>query len=103
MLRRGGFREGVNILRQVMAVELSAERNRALCRRRVTEAARRIAFAEHTLIADGVVTGSAAEVLRGNLEQLRLRIRRAGMIRARHRMRRLTSDRQAGPRQSLAG
>ena len=99
----GGLRHGVNVGRQLVTVELAAERNRAGRRLRVGQAARRIAFPEHALVADRVVVRRSAEILRGNLLQLLLRIHRAGVIGARHRVRRLAADRQAGPRQALAG
>ena len=103
MQRRRGLRDGVNVGRQLVTVERAAERDRARRGLRVGQAARRIALPEHALVADRVVVRRAAEILRRDLLQLLLRVHRAGMIRPRHRMRRLAADRQAGPRQALAG
>ena len=102
MQRRGCLRHGVNVGGQLVAVELAAERNRACGGLRVGQASRRIAFPEHALVADRVVVRRAAEILRRDLLQLLLRVHRAGVIRARHRVRRLAADREAGPRQALA-
>ena len=86
-----------------MTVELAAEGDRARRGLRVGQPARRIAFAEHPLVADRVIVRRSAQILRRDLLQLPLRIHRAGVIGARHGVRRLAADRQAGPRQSLAG
>ena len=58
-------------------------------------------LARHALVGHDVVFRLAAEILRGDLLQLRDRIARRSMRGARHRMRRLATARDAAPRQVL--
>ena len=101
--RRRLLRHRMDVGRQLVAVERAAERDRALRRLRVGQAARRIVAAVHALAGQRVVLRLAAEILRGDLLQLQPRVGRARQIRARHRVRRLAADRHRRPRNVLGG
>ena len=90
----------IDLLGHLMAVVDASELDRALGRARERHAGA-AALARHALVGHDVVFGPAAEILRGDLLQLRDRIARRGMRSARHRMRRLAAARDAAPRQVL--
>ncbi len=94
-------RHGVDVLRQLVAVELAAHPDGELRSHRIGDAAS-AALVEHALTVDVVVVGLATELLRGDFLQLVERVRGGNEVRAAHGERRIAAELADVPRQVLA-
>src|SRR2546425_3819568 len=88
---RRPLRDGVDVTRKLMPVVPASQLDRTGGGTRVAHAARRIARMVHALSGKHVIIRRAAEIPRGDLLQLLLRIEGGRVIRPRHRMRGLAA------------
>ena len=79
----------MDVVGQFVAVVLAAQRKGPGRGLRVAQPAAGLPLAVDALVAELVVVRSAAKIARRDLLQLALRVHRAGIVGARHRVRRL--------------